>query len=145
MKKALVLMMIFTAFMSCKDDQKKEADITSEEKTVVAKEGKTIKQSDGNIAIHGKFLFDKANNAAVLLTPNQMYGIVINDQAEALNAQVEPYKEDQYTMVPVTIRGRIFKNEGSKDEWEHKIEIKEILKVSEPESEDKDVIKLGSK
>jgi hypothetical protein len=145
MRKILLVVMVFTAIVSCKDDQKKEVEATSEEKAIIAEDGKTLKQSDGLVAIQGKFLYDEAQNAAVFLTPNQMYGIVLDDMAKALDVEVQKYKTDKYTMVPVTVRGRIFENEGATTEWEFKIEIKEILKVSEPSEEENDVIKLGSK
>ena len=144
MKKLFVLLMAITVLVSCKEDQNKDAETTSEKKTMVAEEGKTLKQSDGFIAIHGKFLFDDAKSAAVLMTPTQVYGVVVNEQARTLSEEVAKFKSEPYDMVPVTIRGRIIKNEGATTEWENKIEIKEILKVSEPKQEENDVIKLGS-
>ncbi len=136
---------MITVIVSCKNDQKKEAEAISEEKTIVAEEGKTLKQSDGLISLYGNYLYVEKDNAAVLQTPTQVYGVVVNDKAKALNVEVEKFKKEPYDMVPVTIRGRIFKNEGTTTEWENKIEIKEILKVSEPNPEENDVIKLGSK
>jgi len=137
--------MMFAVIVSCKDDKKSDAgDTTSSNQTEIGEDGKTAKQSDGLIAIHGKFLFVEQDNAAVLQTATQMYGVIINDKLTDLNAQVEQMKTDPYQMIPVTVRGRIIKNEGVKDEWENKIEIKEILKVSKPESEENDVIKLGT-
>ena len=145
MKNVFVLIMIFTVIVSCKDDKKDGAEATAEEKILVAEPGKTLKQSDGLTAIHGKFLFVEDQNAAVLQTPTQMYSIVLDDNMKQLREQVEQYKIDAFTMVPVTIRGRIFEKDSSEEGWDRKIEIKEILKVSKPSPEENDVIKLGNK
>lgn len=145
MKKILVLFMMFTVILSCKDDQKKDTEVASEEESAVLDGEKTRKQSDGLIAIQGNYLFVEKDNAAVLQTPTQVYGVVVDDKVKALNSEVEKFKSEPYQMVPVTVRGRIIKNEDAEDEWKNKIEIKEVLKVSEPNPEENDVIKLGSK
>ncbi|WP_460220247.1 hypothetical protein [Psychroserpens sp. MEBiC05023] len=142
MKKVLMIMMVFTVLMSCKTEKKSEVEITPEDKTIVAEEGKTIKQSDGLIAIQGEFIYYA--DAAVLKTPTQMYGIVINEKMHELDKQAQQYKKEDTDMVPVTIRGRLFKKEPEAEGWDNIIEIKEILKVSEPTPETNDVIKLGS-
>ncbi|WP_299333234.1 hypothetical protein [uncultured Psychroserpens sp.] len=146
MKNLSILLVVFAVIFSCKSDQKttkEEVEVSTD--TLIAEPGKTLKQSDGLIAIHGNYLYDATQNAAVLQTPTLMYGIVVNDKVEELNTLVEEHKSEPYEMVPVTIRGRIFKNEANDQEWENKIEIKEILKVSKPDPEENDVIKLGSK
>ncbi|MCD2258445.1 hypothetical protein [Psychroserpens luteolus] len=144
MKKVFVLLITLVVFVSCKDDKTSEAEMSSEEKTTVAEPGKTLKQSDGLIAIQGDFLYVDADKAAVFKTPTQMYGVVIDDKMNELNEQVKQYKADQYTMVPVTLRVRMIEN-NVENQWKQKIEIKEILKVSKPSPEENDVIKLGSK
>ncbi|MDG5490928.1 hypothetical protein [Psychroserpens sp. SPM9] len=145
MRKILVLMMMFTAFISCKDDQKKDTDVTSEEKAVVAEEGKTLKQSDGLIAIQGNFIYSKKDNAAVLQTATKIYGLVIDEKLQELNTLAKPYKQEDTDMVPVTIRGRMFKKDPETEGWEDRIEIKEILKVTAPDLNENEVIKVGSK
>ena len=146
MKKVFALFVIFTVLISCKSDKKDDVEATSEDaKEIVSEDGKTAKQSDGLIAIRGNFLYVKENNAAVLQTTTQVYGVVIDDKTKDLIKQVEPHKTESYDMVPVTVRGRIIKNQDAQDEWENKIEIKEILKVSKPNPNENEVIKLGSK
>ena len=144
MKKVALLLTILLALSSCKDEKKTEVDTTSEEKPLVAEPGKTLKQSDGLIAIEGEFLYVKEDSAAVFKTPRQMYGVVLDDKMNELSTLVESHKVDQFTMVPVTLRVRIVENDVE-NQWKQKIEIKEILKVSKPSPEDNDVIKLGSK
>lgn len=145
MKNVFTLLIVLAVFTSCKSDKKESTEVDSKTSTVVAEPGKTLKQSDGLIAIQGNFLYVEKDNAAVFQTPTQMYGVVVDDKMKELNNQVAAFKSEPFEMVPVTIRGRIFKNEGATDEWENKIEIKEILKVSKPDPKENDVIKLGSK
>jgi len=145
MKKLLVILFVFVITVSCKNEAKSSEDSTANMESVTVKDDKTAKQSDGLIAIQGEFLYSKVDNAAVLKTATQMYGIVIDDNMRELQRQVEQYKADEYSMVPVTIRGRIIKNEKAENEWKKKIEIKEILKISKPTSDESDIIKLGSK
>ncbi|WP_298756010.1 hypothetical protein [uncultured Psychroserpens sp.] len=144
MKKVFILLITLVVFFSCKDGKVAETEMSSEEKPTVAEPGKTLKQSDGLIAIQGDFLYVDADKAAVFKTPTQMYGVVIDDKMNELNEQVKQYKADQYTMVPVTLRVRMIENDVE-NQWKQKIEIKEILKVSKPSPEENDVIKLGSK
>lgn len=145
MKKLLVVVLLSVYVTGCKSEKKEEIKDTSSNSEAVTEDSKTAKQSDGLIAIHGNYLYVAQDNAAVLQTSTQMYRVVINDMINKLNAQVDPLKKEPYDMVPITVRGKIFKNEGATDEWENKIEIAEILKVSQPDSEDNDVIKLGTK
>ena len=145
MKKLLVVLLLSVFVSGCKSEKKEEINDASSNSEAISENSKTEKQSDGLIAIHGNYLYVAQDNAAVLQTSTQMYGVVINDMINKLNAQVDPLKKEPYDMVPITVRGKIFKNEGATDEWENKIEIAEILKVSQPDSEDNDVIKLGTK
>jgi len=145
-KKTMMLLLICTVTLNCKEQAKSETDVNKEDtKTLVAEPGKTLKQSDGLIALHGNFLYSKEQNAAVLQTPTKMYGIVIDDKMHELNTQVKQYTALDTDMVPVTIRGRIFKKEPDAEGWEDIIEIKEILKVTKPNPEENEVIKVGSK
>lgn len=141
MKKALVLFMIFTVLLSCKDDKKTQEDASESTNEIVTEDGKSVKQSDGLIAIHGKFLYYQ--DAAVLQTPTEVYAIVIDDKMHELVAQTKPFKKQPEDMVPVTIRGRMFKKDPNEEGWENKIEIKEILKVSKPNPDAQDIITIG--
>ena len=64
---------------------------------------------------------------------------------QELQKQVKAFKKEDTDMVPVTIRGRMFKKDSSEEGWEDLIEIKEILKVSAPNPDANDVIKIGNK
>ncbi|MFD2915197.1 hypothetical protein [Psychroserpens luteus] len=143
MKKIIALIMIFTVVLSCKEDKKTDVEVTQDSESIVAEDGKTMKQSDGLIAVQGDFIYYA--DAAVLKTPTKMYGVVINEEMQDLQEQVKAFKKEDTDMVPVTVRGRMFKKDPSEEGWEDRIEIKEILKVSPPNPEANDVIKIGSK
>lgn len=96
---------------------------------------------DGLVTMRGEFIFH--DGAAVLQTRNTIYGVVIDDMLEELQKQVIPYKKSDLDMVTVTLRGkRIPKPEGTEG-WPFSIEIKEILKIENPESGTQDVIELS--
>ena len=143
MKKVVALLIMFTVLVSCKEDKKTDIDTAKDNQSIVAENGKTMKQNDGLIAIQGDFIYYA--DAAVLKTPTRMYGVVIDDKMQELQKQVKAFKKEDTDMVPVTIRGRMFKKDSSEEGWEDLIEIKEILKVSAPNPDANDVIKIGNK
>ncbi len=138
MKKLSAFILIFTVTLGCKYDNKKEVELndTNAQEVVTTKN-----QNDGFIAIHGEFIYYA--DAAVLKTNKKIYGVVIDDVMQELQAQVKVFKKADTDMVPVTVRGRIFKKDPNEEGWEDKIEIKEILKVSAPSLDANDVIKIG--
>ena len=140
MRKLGLLLLICTVVIACKLDNKKVIEL---EETNAKESGKTIKQNDGFIAVQGEFIYYA--DAAVLKTSNKIYGVVIDDVMQELQAKVKPFKAEDTDMVPVTVRGRLFKKAPNEEGWEDKIEIKEILKVSAPSLEANDVIKIGNK
>ena len=142
MKKIIAIIVIAFLYMGCKSDpQAKETDVSGD--NVENKNRKTDKQADGLIAVQGKFIYYA--DAAVLQTPARMFGVVINDKMHELNEQVKTYKNEPTDMVPITVRGKIFKKPEGEEGWEDRIEIIEILKVTPPNPEDNDVIKVGGR
>lgn len=96
---------------------------------------------DGLVTMRGEFIYH--DGAAVLQTKNTIYGVVIDDMLEELQKQVLPFKKSDLDMVTVTLRGkRIPKPEGTEG-WPFSVEIKEILKIENPESGTQDVIELS--
>jgi uncharacterized secreted protein with C-terminal beta-propeller domain len=140
MRKLGVLLLICTLVIACKLDNKKVVEL---EESHATDSGKTSKQNDGFIAVQGEFIY--YGNAAVLKTSNKIYGVVIDDVMQELQVKVKPFKAEDTDMVPVTVRGRLFKKNPNEQGWEDKIEIKEILKVSAPSLGANDVIKIGNK
>ena len=138
MKKVLFLLLITTAFLSCKNDSKKDA-----EKEIISADSpeKTAKQSDGLTLLKGDFIY--FSDAAVLQTHREVYGVIIDEKMHELDKQVQQYKNETTDMVPVEIRGKIIPKLENEEGWPYRIEIKEILNVSKPNPQDNEVIKIG--
>lgn len=140
MRKLSLLLLILIVVTSCKLDNKKEVDL---KETDPVEDAKTSKQNDGLIAIYGEFIYYA--DAAVLKTTGKIYGVVVDEVVEELQTRVKAFKKEDTDMIPVTVRGRLFKKAPDEEGWENRIQIKEILKVSAPSLEANDVIKIGNK
>lgn len=139
MKKIVLLTLCFSVLLNCKNDKKQEI-----EKEVITADGqeKTAKQSDGLTLLKGEFIYYA--DAAVLQTHAEVYAVVIDDKMHELNKKVEPFKKEATDMVPVEIRGKITPKPDDEEGWPYRVEIKEILTVTQPEPQDNEVIKLGN-
>jgi hypothetical protein len=138
MKKLFFLLSVI-AFISCKNDSKSEENNTPSEKQDNTE--RTEKQSDGLTLLKGEFIY--LADAAVLQTPSEMYGVVIDAKMHELNEQAKQYKKADTDMVPVEIRGKIIPKPENEEGWDYRVEIKEILKVSKPNPEGGEMITIG--
>lgn len=127
--KIVAILLLAATFMSCKNDAKTEPSTNSYSK------------NDGLITMKGAFIY--IDNAAVLQTSLDIYGVVIDDQMKELHKAVKPFQTSATDMVPVIVRVRKFKKPANEEGWPYRVEIKEILKVEQPELNSIDVIKLG--
>lgn len=121
MKKTLLYILVLTAFISCKNENKSE-------------------QSDSLSLLKGDFVFYEG--AAVLQTPNEIYGVLVTKKMLELNDMAKKFKKEPTDMVPVEIRGKVSNQKDDKILWENKVEIIEILNVTQPKQEE-NIIKLG--
>ena len=140
MKKALILTFVFVAFISCKNDSKTE----NKEEIIEAVEGKTSKQNDGLTLLVGEFVY-YADAAVLQGANNTMYAVVIDEKMHELDNMAKAYKKEPTDYVSVEIRGKVSPKPENEEGWPYRVEIKEILKVSQSKANDNDVIKLGSK
>ena len=128
---------------SCKNasenDQKDPADNMSA--TSTDGEERTAKQSDGLTLLKGDFLY--LADAAVLQTHREIYGVVIDEKMHELDDMVRKYKTEDTDMVPVEIRGKISQKPNNEEGWPYRVEIKEIIKVSAPDPNTTEIIKIG--
>tara|TARA_R110000868_G_scaffold29969_2_gene111517 strand:- start:923 stop:1321 length:399 start_codon:yes stop_codon:yes gene_type:complete len=131
MKKVVILILCISAIISCKNESKKEETSTE----------KTAKQNDGLTLLKGDFVYYEG--AAVLQTHAEIYGVLITDKMLELNKMAEAYKKAPTDMVPVEIRGKITTQKDEKILWENKVEVVEIVNVTQPKKEENDVLKLG--
>ncbi|MEM9679968.1 MAG: hypothetical protein AAF901_06560 [Bacteroidota bacterium] len=128
------LMMILTA--SCKNET--QTEVKSEEAF-----SKSYDQNDGLVTMRGDFIYMAKDNAAVLQTKSDIYGVIVNDKMHELNTKVAEYKNQETDMVPVTVR--VKRSESTEaNTWKYKVEIKDILKVEAPAEDKDDVIKLSN-
>ncbi len=126
--KNFVLIICLALFISCKTDKKE-------------KENEVIKTSESLQILKGAYLY--YTDVAILQTPTEVYGVVLDDKAMALNKKVSSFKKLDTDMVPVEVKGNVIPKAEGEEGWPFKIEIKEILKVSKPIPENKDIITLG--
>ena len=131
-KKLFILIICTGLFVSCKNEKKSSEDSTL----------KSYDQNDGIITLKGDFIYDETQNAAVIQTANQIYGVVVDEKMKALNEKANAFKRESTDMIPVTVRAkRIAKPEGEEG-WPFRLEIKQIIKVEKPNPDTNDVIKL---
>lgn len=145
MKNVILLLSLVLILSSCKEENKapQQGDATTEKTITADDKEKTAKQSDGLTLLKGDYVF--YDNAAVLQTHKEFYGVIINDKTHELNTMVKQYKSDDTDMIPVEVRGRITDKDDPVIKWTYKVEIVEILNVSEPKKDANETIKLGTK
>ena len=135
MKKISLIIIVALVTFACKNETKKEVDLEENR-------AKSYDQNDGFITLKGDFVYYE--NAAVLQTPKEIYGVVIDEKMHQLDKQVKAFQKEATDMVPVTVRVRKFEKDKDEEGWEYRVEIKEILKVEAPDQNTKDVIKLAN-
>ena len=137
MKKIVFILIAIISFSSCKNDAKQNINLEENR-------AKSYDANDGFITMKGDFVYEANKNAAVFQTGNDIYGVIVDDNMKALNEKLKPFKEDEYTSVPITVRVKRIKNSNKASLWTYNIEIKEILKVEAPDPNKDDVIKLAN-
>lgn len=128
--KKLILFFCLITLIACKESSSNNNAENSE-----------TENTDGLSVIKGEFiLFD---DAAIIQTKKEIYGVIIDSKAEELNKMVASYKKEETDMVPVEVRGKITDKKDHKIQWQNKIEIVEILNVFEPKENTNNTIKIG--
>lgn len=135
MKKISFIIILGLALTACKNDKKQEINVEENR-------AKSYNQNDGLITVKGDFVYYA--DAAVLQTPREIYGVVIDENMHLLNDEVKSFKKEATDMVPVTVRVKKFEKPKDEEGWEYRVEIKEILKVEAPKENQEDVIKLSN-
>ena len=134
MKKVLIISILATVVLSCKNENKsKDAQIIEAE---IAQE-----QSENLTTLKGSFVY--FDGAAVLQTSHEIYGVLITEKMKELNKKAEAYKNEPTDMVQVEIKGKITNQKDDKILWENKVDIIEILSVKATPKEENNVVKLG--
>jgi len=129
MKKTFLLLLTITLFFSCKTDKKQTETESTETEVTKADE----------LTLNGSFIY--YDNAAVLQTKAEIYGVITDSMMHALNNRAKEFKKEETDMVPVSVKVKL-SDKKDNTAWESKIEILEILNVSKPQPQDNQVIKL---
>ena len=88
--------------------------------------------------VSGEFLY--LADAAVINTGRKVYGVTINEKMQELNEKVQQYKNNDYDMVPVRVRGTIERKPENEEGWEEVVTIKEIISVTPPKDTQEPII-----
>jgi hypothetical protein len=91
-------------------------------------------------SVTGEFLF--YDNAAVLNTGSEIYGVVVDDKLHELHAQALTVQKDSFDMVQVYLKGIIIEN--TDDGWPQLVRITEIDSVSPSKLQTKQLIEIRS-
>ncbi|WP_299098372.1 hypothetical protein [uncultured Winogradskyella sp.] len=134
MKKVNLIIILALVMFSCKNETKQDIDLEENR-------AKSYDENDGFITMKGDYVYFE--DAAVLQTASEIYGVVIDDNLQLLEKEVKPLKKESTDMVSVTVRVRKFKKPEGEEGWPFRVEIKEILKVETLDPDSKDVIKLA--
>ena len=89
--------------------------------------------SDNLTTIKGSYIF--FDDAAVLQTNNEVYGVYMNAKARELNKRAEQYRSTPSEIIYVELKGIVSTEEDDKIKWEKKFDIKEIVSISIEEKE----------
>lgn len=141
MKKIIFLLCIAASIIACKNEKENQEiseTETSEEKTGFTqfKKDGTQKEASKYKTFRGEFIYTE--DAAVLKGGNFIHGVTIDDKMHELAKMVAPVKNDQYDMVPVTVKGELVANPRfveTGEGWRLNVTIKEIIKVSDAPAE----------
>ena len=84
-------------------------------------------KNDDKIIVSGDYIF--YNNAGVLQTSKDVYGIIINDKVIELNEKLSLIKKDEFDFVPVILKGKLSSKDEDEEGWSVKLEITEIVEI----------------
>ena len=133
MKKTLFIACIMLISIACKNENK-----SNQEETLV---DDIENQSDDLTLIKGEFVY--YDDAAVLQSYDEIYGVFITDKMLELSKQAQAHKKLPTDMVLVEVKAKVTKQKDEKILWDNKAEIIEILSVSAIDKENNNIVKLG--
>lgn len=138
-KHIFIFLLSISVLSSCKNETK--ADKLEYEIGADGPE-KTAKQEDGLTLFNGEFIFYE--DAAVLQTGHEVYGVKIDDKMHELYQQGTPFRKEPTDGVRALVRGEIIPLPEGKEGWPFSIQIKEIISVKPLGDKANEVVKIGS-
>lgn len=134
MKNVLTLLLLVLLAVSCKNDNKKEDVVNTEETT---QETDNSQEAPKLLALNGEFLFD--GSTGVMQIGNNMFAVKIDEKAKELIEQCKAFKENKFDFVRVAVDGIIVDN--PEEGWDKQIIVKRILNVRKSNAEKNITIK----
>ena len=98
-------------------------------------------KSDELSLLEGSYIY--FDDAAVLQTKNEIYGVFLNEKAMELNNKAKAYKSNPNNFIYVKVKGIVSTKKDEKILWEKKLEIVEIESINSTNELNKSLI-LGS-
>lgn len=135
MEKVFFIVLVLLSFSSCKDEKKTDKN---QETINIEKFDKVTAQSNALTLLKGEFVYYEG--AAVLQTNTEIYGVFVNDKMLELNKLAEKYKTAPTDMVNIEIKGKISNKKDDKILWENKVEIIEIINITQTTKENNNAI-----
>ena len=74
---------------------------------------------------------------------NDIYGVIIDDQMQALNNEAKAFKKVATDMVIADVEAQILAKNKDEEGWPYKLKIEKIYSVKALDPNKNDVIKLG--
>ena len=128
MQKTILLIGILIALTGCKNESK--ASISGEE----GHEQLDVRELTGN--------FIYFEDAGVLQTESELFGVVADEKAQELIKRAELLKDQPTDEVNVTLKVKVSKKPKHEEGWENRVEIIDIITVSKVAEKNSNVIKL---
>ena len=100
------------------------------------------KRTEDFTVMEGNYIF--FDDAAVLQTSNEIYGVYLNNKTFELNEKLKELNLEQSDEIITKLKGIISTEKHEKILWEKKIEIIEIIEISTKKQRNKTLI-LGEK
>lgn len=131
MKKSLFLVFILMAFTGCKNDSKSPivGDADRDDQLDVRE-------------LTGNFIY--FDDAGVLQTKSELFGVIEDEKAQELIKRAEPLKDQPTDEVNVTLKVKVSEKPKHEEGWDNRVEIIEIITVTKVEEKNSNDIKLRS-
>ena len=99
---------------------------------IIQTEAPEATEQDSIRTVEGDFIY--LSDAAVLKGHDFIYGVEVDSSALELAERIKPLKNDDFDMVPVTLKVKILPNPRNQG-WDEVAKIIEILKIPEATSD----------
>ncbi|MBA6151778.1 hypothetical protein [Gelidibacter maritimus] len=128
MKRTIFLVFTLMAFVGCKNDSKSTVGNIEDQDQLKVRE------------LTGNFIY--YDNAGVLQTESELFGVIEDENAKELIERATPLKNQPTDEVKVTLKVKVIKKQKHEEGWDNRVEIIDIISVSEVAEKNNNVIKI---